>query len=917
MRAPKPLRGLDYRVALSVFALTTSAVLPQTATAQLPSTEQRQQQTAKRVALVIGNGAYEHLPKLENPTRDADLISAALKRAGFQVDTAHDLDLTGLNNAVKTFARKAQASDVAVVYFAGHGIQNNNHDYLVPVDADLETAADVQIVGTQSLDFETFKLAASAKVLGFIVVDACRDNPVNGKAGLVAVDPPPNAVVAFSASQGSVAEDGMMNGPFAAALAKAITTPGLDIRKLVSEVIDDVKSNTGNRQVPILNPGSLGARDIFLVPPSQTADADPGPVQAGPNRSINPAPISIYSGIEKQQDAEFWNSIKDSSDPSLFEAYLMQVTNGVFPGAFAPLARAKLAKLSPNSTLLMAPSGPQGNAGAVSQAGKVSNDIAEKKPPKNDEPEAPKDVAGPTTPATGKVASVSQANNADKNIAENKPAKGDKPQTPKDKPTPTSGADSVSKADNVDKDMAENKLPKDDKSPQGAKELTVPPTPAPPAPKGGSAQVAQEMPSRTAPRSRNIDTVSQADIDKVIAESTPSTGVKPQAPNNVVPALPIPSTGGAGLQDTAGKDTKKAPGEPGFTDKAYGAVADAATDAAGAVKDVTTRVAPVVQEKLKKGFDAVTEIFGRKDSAAPTPQQQATLVPAPSNPPATIPVQPPAPVFTQVPPVPQELTPRELIPSSTPLPTLGNPPVLPIATLPLHPKVAEAVQRARDAEAKARERADAAREAQARAQTAAAKARANADRAAANPDGNDVVVQAFADLGTYRGDISAGVRQGAGVWVGDDGERYRGEWQGDNRNGVGVSDPSNKIRFEGTWKDGKPCGVGVLSWPNGDRYEGDYCDGHYTGYGVFHFSAVSNKNFARENTGQWDQDKQTGFGIRLWAGGYRSEGQWLNGKLTGYGAEFDTNGQVQTKLDVLQEGQYQGDTLKVEMAPAR
>jgi hypothetical protein len=245
----------------------------------------------------------------------------------------------------------------------------------------------------------------------------------------------------------------------------------------------------------------------------------------------------------------------------------------------------------------------------------------------------------------------------------------------------------------------------------------------------------------------------------------------------------------------------------------------------------------------------------------------------------------------------------------------GGPPVLPLETLSLNADVGKSIQQARDAETMAREKAAAARDAQANAQVAAQQARASAERAASDSPGNDVVVQKFDGLGTYQGGVSMDARSGPGVWMGDDGERYAGDWQTNNRNGFGVTDPPNGIRFEGNWKDGKPCGVGVVSWPNGDRYEGDYCDGHYSGYGVFYFSRNSNTNYVRENAGQWANDKQTGYGVRLWAAGTRSEGEWLDGELNGYAAEFDTTGHLQTKMDVPQQGRYDHSQLKDPLMP--
>jgi len=246
---------------------------------------------------------------------------------------------------------------------------------------------------------------------------------------------------------------------------------------------------------------------------------------------------------------------------------------------------------------------------------------------------------------------------------------------------------------------------------------------------------------------------------------------------------------------------------------------------------------------------------------------------------------------------------------------------VPIDSLPLNTDVASAIQAAREAEADAREKAASGRAAQAWASQAAAQARIAAQGAAtppqSQPRNDNLTEQSFPGLGTYQGGIAGGVRQGVGVWADASGERYEGEWSGDNRNGVGVTTPpgATEPRYEGTWQDGSPCGLGVLTWPNGDRYEGEYCKGHYSGVGVFYFSTTSNTNYARENAGQWAVDKQTGFGVRVWAGGNRSEGSWQDGELTGYGAEFDTSGQVSTKLNVMQQGYFQNNRLVTPLSP--
>jgi hypothetical protein len=237
---------------------------------------------------------------------------------------------------------------------------------------------------------------------------------------------------------------------------------------------------------------------------------------------------------------------------------------------------------------------------------------------------------------------------------------------------------------------------------------------------------------------------------------------------------------------------------------------------------------------------------------------------------------------------------------------ISGTPVRPVFELGLHPEVEKAVIAAREAEARARSRAAEARDAQARARSAAEAARqAAASRAGA---------QNFPGSGAYEGQLTDGVRQGHGVFVGVDGERYEGEWRANLRNGHGITNPRSGIRFEGTWRNGNPCGIGVVTWPNGDRFEGDYCQGDYTGVGVFYSGVMSSP--ARESAGHWIGGKQTGLSVRVWKDNTRTEGVWRDGKLNGYAAEFSLTGRVQTQAGWPRQGIYTDDKLTMQLVPA-
>ena len=231
----------------------------------------------KRVALVLGNSAYQSVPPLPNPVNDAAVIAATLKEAGFDVvDSRRDLPAAETRRALRDFADRARDADIAVVYYAGHGIEVDGTNYLIPVDAKLERDTDVF---DEAFSLDRILLAIEpAKKLRLVILDACRDNPFakgmrrtvasrSIERGLAKIEPAsPNTLIAYSAKAGSTALDGDAgNSPFTLALAKHLTTPGLDVRRAFGFVRDDVLKTTGNRQEPFVY-GSLGGDDVPLVP---------------------------------------------------------------------------------------------------------------------------------------------------------------------------------------------------------------------------------------------------------------------------------------------------------------------------------------------------------------------------------------------------------------------------------------------------------------------------------------------------------------------------------------------------------------------------------------------------------------------------------------------------------------------------
>jgi hypothetical protein len=238
-----------------------------------------------RVALVIGNGNYANAPPLSNPANDAKLVAQSLRTVGFTVTLKENASLAELQQGIAQFGRAARVADVALVYYAGHGIQMDGDNYLVPVDAKLEDDIAVKLE-TISLDVLLDSVAAAKTRL--IVLDACRNNPFSSRMrvsngsrsisrGLAVVQASiGGTLIAFSTSPGDIAEDGSgKNSTFATALAQYLPQPGLEIRQVFTRVRQAVATATDKHQTPWENSSLFG--DVFLN-------------GGGPNGSPTPRP---------------------------------------------------------------------------------------------------------------------------------------------------------------------------------------------------------------------------------------------------------------------------------------------------------------------------------------------------------------------------------------------------------------------------------------------------------------------------------------------------------------------------------------------------------------------------------------------------------------------------------------------------
>jgi uncharacterized caspase-like protein len=291
----------------------------------------------RRVALVIGNSAYRNAGVLPNTSNDAKAIAALFTDAGFDfVDLRQDLGVLDFKRAVRGFMSQAGTADIAVVYYAGHGIESGGINYLIPIDAKLATDYDAE---DETVSLERVIAALQpAHQLRLIILDACRDNPFNRNIqrtvslrafapGLSRVEPTTtDTLVAFAAKAGSFSLDGNgPNSPFTTALLKHISEPGLDIRIALGRVRDEVLRTTANNQEPFVY-GSLGGKTISLVPAAESKKPEPQP----PALDSNDASARDYQMAERVGTQKAWESFL-----SLHKS-----------GFYADLARAQLTKQS-------------------------------------------------------------------------------------------------------------------------------------------------------------------------------------------------------------------------------------------------------------------------------------------------------------------------------------------------------------------------------------------------------------------------------------------------------------------------------------------------------------------------------------------------------------------------------------------
>ncbi|RWM40913.1 caspase family protein [Mesorhizobium sp.] len=301
---------------------------------------------AKRVALVIGNSKYVNAVPLPNPANDAQLIASTLRNAGFDVIEGVDQDNQGMHGLISRFTEESYNADLAVIFYAGHGMQVDGKNYLIPVDAELTSPAYLK---TRTVQIDEFMAALPPDpAVGVIILDACRDNPLARTlaaslpksrslgAGLAPVEAKADGVgtggvlIAYATDPGAIAFDGNgVDSPYSLALAKHLTEPGVEIQSALTRVRGEVTEATQGRQRPWHN-ASLG-REVFLGKQAVEAAPVAAPVADAAKMTAAPAPAPVASEPPSWEvEQRLWDEASKKNAIPFYEAYLDQFPNGRF-----------------------------------------------------------------------------------------------------------------------------------------------------------------------------------------------------------------------------------------------------------------------------------------------------------------------------------------------------------------------------------------------------------------------------------------------------------------------------------------------------------------------------------------------------------------------------------------------------------
>jgi len=287
--------------------------------------------TEERIALVIGNAAYRVDP-LDNPVNDARLVAQSLRQAGFGVRVHENLDRRALVEALRDFGNRLGENTIAVLYYAGHGLQLRDRNFLIPVDAEIRSEDEIPIAGVD-VGFLLGRMGSAKSRINIVILDACRNNPFAGRGGntaqgLAQMDAPVGTLLAYATAPGKLAADSgtgsSANSLYAANLAQHLLTPGLPVEHVFKRVREAVVRTTAQAQVPWESSSLQG--EFAFVPGTTTAVQSNSPE------------------VEAAGELAFWSSIQAAQRADEYRAYLRQ-----YPGGrFAALAQTRIAMYAPS-----------------------------------------------------------------------------------------------------------------------------------------------------------------------------------------------------------------------------------------------------------------------------------------------------------------------------------------------------------------------------------------------------------------------------------------------------------------------------------------------------------------------------------------------------------------------------------------
>jgi hypothetical protein len=321
----------------------------------------------RKVALVIGNSAYTHAPALPNPISDAAAVADKLRGLGYDVQLEENLTGQAFRVALGVFSENAHNADLALVFYAGHGIEMGGRNFLIPVDSEMKSESSAQFE-TVALD-QVLSTVREAKTLGIVMLDACRDNPfansmkrsdgtrsVSRGLAPVSVEGEGGLVVSFAAEAGATASDGASgHSPYTEAFLEVLDQPGLEVGKMFRTVRAKVREKSGGKQVPV-EQAQLPDRDVFITPVSGEVVAvqpavTPQPVALGPDpealffeaaRTNDIAKLNDFVArypdhartpaaramIAEIQDDQMWAQVESEGTEAAGKRYLLVFPNG-------------------------------------------------------------------------------------------------------------------------------------------------------------------------------------------------------------------------------------------------------------------------------------------------------------------------------------------------------------------------------------------------------------------------------------------------------------------------------------------------------------------------------------------------------------------------------------------------------------